>query len=70
MNIRCKAAKREGEVFAEEVEYKRLKKRCETIHSKHIRLTKEVKRLEKLLGYKDDSTGDVSSSSSTVVLGV
>lgn len=33
--------------------------------TKHIRLTKEVKRLNELLGYKDDSTGDASSSSSS-----
>ena len=65
MKTRRKAAKREGEVFAEEVEYKRLKKRRKTMNSKHIRLTEEVKRLEKLLGYDDKSTGDASSSSSS-----
>ena len=65
MKTRRKAAKRGGEVFAEEVEYKRLKKRRKTTNSKYIRLTEEVRRLEKLLGYDDKSTGDASSSSSS-----
>eukprot|EP00970_Alexandrium_tamarense_P001669 scaffold204_cov166-Alexandrium_tamarense.AAC.4 len=64
MKTRRKAAKREGEVFAEEVEYKRLKKRRKTTNSKHIRLTEEVKRLEKLLGYDEKSYASSSSSSS------
>eukprot|EP00804_Cyclotella_cryptica_P016383 CCRYP_009930-RA/>CCRYP_009930-RA protein AED:0.03 eAED:0.03 QI:0/-1/0/1/-1/1/1/0/327 len=36
----------------------------EITHAKYNRLAKEVKRLEKLLGYDDKSTGDKSSSSS------
>ena len=52
MKTRRKAAKRVGENGLR-------------MNSKHIRLTEEVKRLEKLLGYDDKSTGDASSSSSS-----
>ncbi|KAL3790855.1 LOW QUALITY PROTEIN: hypothetical protein HJC23_004485 [Cyclotella cryptica] len=54
-----KVMKRRGEPFADEAEYQRLKKKL-----KQLMPTKEVKRLEKLLGYDDKSTGDKSSSSS------
>ena len=56
--------KRRGEPFADEAEYQRLKKKTKTTHAKYNRLAKEVKHLEKLLGYDDKSTGDKSSSSS------
>ncbi|KAL7483982.1 hypothetical protein ACHAW6_011641, partial [Cyclotella cf. meneghiniana] len=59
-----KVMKRRGEPFADEAEYQRLKKKTKTTHAKYNRLAKEVKRLEKLLGYDDKSTGDKSSSSS------
>ncbi|KAL3786944.1 hypothetical protein ACHAWO_013783 [Cyclotella atomus] len=65
VKARRKEAKREGEEFTEEAEYRRLKKKCKKAHAKYDRLVQEVERLEKLLGYDDKSTGDVSSSSSS-----
>ena len=62
---RRKEAKREGEEFAEEAEYQRLKKKCKKAHAKFDRLVQEVERLEKLLGYDEKPTGDASSSSSS-----
>ncbi|KAL7509441.1 hypothetical protein ACHAXN_006902, partial [Cyclotella atomus] len=51
VKARRKEAKREGEEFAEEAEYQRLKKKCKKAHAKFDRLVQEVERLEKLLGY-------------------
>ena len=65
VKARRKEAKREGEEFTEEAEYRRLKKKCKKAHAKYDRLVQEVERLEKLLGYDDKSTGDVSSSSTS-----
>ncbi|KAL3778024.1 hypothetical protein ACHAWO_008747 [Cyclotella atomus] len=65
VKARRKEAKRDGEEFTEEAEYRRLKKKCKKAHAKYNRLVQEVERLEKLLGYDDKSTGDVSSSSSS-----
>ncbi|KAL3771907.1 hypothetical protein ACHAWO_010434 [Cyclotella atomus] len=65
VKARRKVAKREGEEFTEEAKYQQLKKKCKKAHTKYKRLVQEVERLEKLLGYDDKSTGDVSSSSSS-----
>ena len=60
-----KIAKSHGEEFADEIEYKWLKKKSKSTNHKYNRLAQEVKRLEQLLEYNDKSTGDASSSSST-----
>jgi hypothetical protein len=39
--------------------------KSKSMHAKHERLSMEVQRLEKLLGYDDKSTGNMSSSSSS-----
>ena len=41
-----------------------MKKKAKKSRAKYDRLVKEVKRLEELLGYDKDSTGEKSSSSS------
>ena len=64
MKAMRKSIKRRGESFADEAEYKRLKKKTKQTHATYNMLVKEVKRLEKLLGYDDRSTGEKSSSSS------
>ncbi|KAL7490216.1 hypothetical protein ACHAW6_016209 [Cyclotella cf. meneghiniana] len=64
MKAMRKAIKRRGESFADEAEYKRLKKKTKQTHATYNMLVKEVKCLEKLLGYDDRSTGEKSSSSS------
>jgi hypothetical protein len=60
-----KVAKRDGTTFADEHVYKKLKRQSKSMHAKHERLSMEVQRLEKLLGYDDKSTGNMSSSSSS-----
>ena len=65
MNPIRKMARRQGEEFADEIAYMPLKNMSKTIHSKYNRLVQEVKLLEQPLGYEDNSTGDVSSSSSS-----
>lgn len=64
MKATRKAIKRRGDTFEDEAEYKRLKKKAKNTRAKYGRLVKEVKRLEKLLGYDKDSTREKSSSSS------